>query len=156
MNVIVNRVFLMPSCCLLAYRNIGILSMQWCIFSKLAARMGAYFHGVLINGCNFLVACSCVENKLVVIYLRPRCSNFCPVFIQLFYNQRYSQQSISCCQPLPTSIKCLKPRIHERLLLIPGYILSEALPLYSISIACLQLPATFKKGESANSLSFAQ
>ena len=31
-----------------------------CLFSKLAARMGAYFHGVLINACNFLVACSCV------------------------------------------------------------------------------------------------
>ena len=23
-------------------------------------RMGAYFHGVLINACNFLIACSCV------------------------------------------------------------------------------------------------
>ena len=27
-----------------------------CLFSNLAARMGAYFHGVLINACNFLVA----------------------------------------------------------------------------------------------------
>ena len=30
------------------------------LFSKLAARMGAYFHGVLIDTCNILVAHSCV------------------------------------------------------------------------------------------------
>ena len=113
--------------------------------------MGAYSHRVLIKACNFLVACSCVGNQLAVIYLRPRCSNFCPVFIAFLQSE--IQSAID--QLLPTNIKCLKPRIHERLLLIPGYILSEALPLYSILIACLQLPATFKKGESANSLSFA-
>ena len=31
-----------------------------CLFSKLAAKMGSYFHGVLISACNFLVARSCV------------------------------------------------------------------------------------------------
>ena len=29
---------------------------HWCLFSKLAARMGAYFHGVLIDACNFPIA----------------------------------------------------------------------------------------------------
>ena len=41
------------------YHKIGILSTG-AYFSKLPARMGAYFHGVLINACNFLIACSCV------------------------------------------------------------------------------------------------
>ena len=46
------------------YRKIGILStgayfkissQNGCLFSG-----GVYFQGVLINACNFLVACSCV------------------------------------------------------------------------------------------------
>ena len=44
----------------IVYRKIGILSMEWCLSSKLAARMGAYFHGVLISAYNFLVARCCV------------------------------------------------------------------------------------------------
>ena len=51
-----------------------VLILERCLFS-----WGAYFHGVLINSFNFLVACSSVRtNKLVV---RPRVSfsaNFCP------------------------------------------------------------------------------
>ena len=54
----------------LQYRKFGILS-TCAYFSKLAARMGAYFrgvlifegclfHGVLINACNILAARSCV------------------------------------------------------------------------------------------------
>ena len=51
--------------------------------SKLAARMGAYFHRMLINACNFLVMCSCVGT---LIYFRPRGSsaNFCSMIIAFF------------------------------------------------------------------------
>ena len=57
-----------------------ISSQNGCLFSS-----GAYFHGVLINTCNFLAACSCV-GRLAVIYFMPRCSfsALCPVFIALF------------------------------------------------------------------------
>ena len=44
-----------------------VLILEGCLFWR-----GAYFHGVLINSFNFLVACSSVRtNKLVV---RPRVS----------------------------------------------------------------------------------
>ena len=46
------------SVCMHTVKSIDI--KQRCPFSKLAARMGASFHGVLRNACNFLVACSCV------------------------------------------------------------------------------------------------
>ena len=36
-----------------------------CLFSKLAARMGAYNRGVLTNACNILQLC---ENELAVSY----------------------------------------------------------------------------------------
>ena len=52
-----------------------------CLFSKLAARC-ACFHGVLINVCNFLVVCSCVEtNWLCCILGGCFSANFCPVLI---------------------------------------------------------------------------
>ena len=37
-----------------------------CLFSKLAARMGAYFHGVLINTCGSMQLCG---NGLAVYIL---------------------------------------------------------------------------------------
>ena len=37
-----------------------------CLFSR-----SAYFYGVLIKACNFLVPCSCVGNRLAVIYFTP-------------------------------------------------------------------------------------
>ena len=37
-----------------------------CLFLKLAARMGAYFHGDLMNACNFLVACSRVGMEYIL------------------------------------------------------------------------------------------
>ena len=42
------------------YHKIGILSTGG-LFLKLAGRMGAYNHGVLINACNILVVYSCVQ-----------------------------------------------------------------------------------------------
>ena len=45
-----------------------------CLFLR-----GAYFHGVLINTCNFFVVCSCVG----MVYFRPRgyfSTNFSPMF----------------------------------------------------------------------------
>ena len=53
-----------------------MLSFVGCLFLK-----GAYFHGVLINASNFLLACSCVG----MIFFRPSGSffaNSCSMFIQ--------------------------------------------------------------------------
>ena len=47
------------------YCKIVILSTS-AYFLKSAARMGAYFQGVIINGCNFLVMCSCVGTEYIL------------------------------------------------------------------------------------------
>ena len=42
------------------YRKIRILSNGAYFQNYAAARIGAYFHGVLLNVRNFLIVCSCV------------------------------------------------------------------------------------------------
>ena len=87
-------VFIWPHPCFLhyckvRYRKIRILStsayfkigsQNGCLFSK-----GAYFHGVLINTCNFLVSLIVVVwEQISCVYFKPRGSfsaTFCPLFI---------------------------------------------------------------------------
>ena len=89
---------------------------------------GAYFHGVLINTCNFLVARSCVGR--VILGLEGLFLLISVQCVWFFYNQRYSQQSIDHCQPLPTNVKHLEPMnlYHGSFfLLIPGFVLPRGL-----------------------------
>ena len=58
---------------------------------------GAYFHAVLINTCNFMVAHSCVGR--VILGLEDLFLLISVQCVWFFYNQRYSQQSIDHCQP---------------------------------------------------------
>ena len=108
------------------YHKIGILSTGTFFNSILAARngclflRGVYFHGVLFN---FLVVCSCVG--LAVIYFRTR-GSFSVQYLQLSAT-RDSQQSINHCQPCSPMQSAQNQRIHERFLLIPGYVLSRGL-----------------------------
>ena len=70
---------------------------------------GAYFHGVVINACNFLIVCAVVWERISCAIFRPSGSfpaNFCPMFIAVL-EPRYSQQSIDCCQTLAHQCKAL-------------------------------------------------
>ena len=81
-----------------------ISSQDGCLFLR-----GAYFHGVLINGCNFLAVYSCVD-RLAVIYLGT--FNFCSMFIAYLQPEIQSaiDQSIVANLPL-ANIKRLEPTI---------------------------------------------
>ena len=68
-----------------------MLIFEGCLFLR-----GAYFHGVLILACNFLVVGSCVE-RISSAYFRPRGSfsaNFCPLFIAFLQPDTVSNRSI--------------------------------------------------------------
>ena len=65
--------------------------------------MGAYFHGVLINACNFCSGVQLCRNGLAVIYFRPRGSfsaNFSPLFVAFL--QPETQSAINQSLPPPT------------------------------------------------------
>ena len=81
------------------------------LFSKLAARMGAQFHGVLISACNFLVARIVVWERISCLYSRSRGSlsaNFCTMFIAFLQPEIQSAINLSL-SPLLTNIKRLEP-----------------------------------------------
>ena len=117
--------------------EVPIHIQDWCLFLKSAARMGAYFHGVVINACNLLVAYSCVETDYLWYILGLEV----------------------CCQPPPTNVKRLE---LTKFLLIPRYVLSRGMPKFwfvfhvdsSLTIGdrhWRKLAAMFEKAESANS-----
>ena len=116
---------------LLPYRDIK----HQCLFSKLAARC-ACFHGVLINVCNFLVVCSCVETNWLCCILGGYFSaNFCPVFICFLQPEIKS----SIYRLLPTQAywcKVLGIKNQWEVLLIPGYVFIQRLCLILVCIPC--------------------
>ena len=61
----------------------GSLAMRFTLVGR-----GAYFHGVLINTCNFLVySVQLFGSELAAIYFRPRgffSADFCPMFTAFF------------------------------------------------------------------------
>ena len=75
-----------------------ISSQNGCLFSR-----GAYFHGVLMNACNFLVARNLIVwERISCAYFRPRGSfsaNFCPIFTAFL--QPEIQSAIDRSLPTP-------------------------------------------------------
>ena len=75
---------------------------HWCLFSKFAAKMSVYFHGVLINACNFLVAfMQLCGSRLAVIYFRSRVSFLSDVYDFSTTRDIVSNRSI-VANPTPT------------------------------------------------------
>ena len=117
-------------------------SQDQCLFSKLAARMGA----CLFSWCANVIfwQCTVVWERITCVYFRPR-GAFMLISVQclqLFYNQRYSRQSIDCCQPPPINVKRLEPtNLREFVANSWIFFYQEALSkfrFYPVSIACLQ------------------
>ena len=81
---------------------------------------GAYFHGVLINTCNYFVACSCVGT----VYFRPKVI-FLLIPLQCLV-QPEIQSAIDRLLPTPAHQHKV-PGANESVRVIPGYVLSRGL-----------------------------